>query len=52
MLFEKNGNPDDVIAFDTGPGNMLIDGAMQKLYNLPYDAFGNIAKKEILLLKY
>ena len=43
--FKKNSSPDDVIAFDTGPGNMLIDGAMQKLYHLDYDAFGNIAKK-------
>ena len=42
---KKNSSPDDVIAFDTGPGNMLIDGAMQKLYHLDYDAFGNIAKK-------
>ena len=42
---KKNSSPDDVIAFDTGPGNMLIDGATQKLYHLDYDAFGNIAKK-------
>ena len=42
---KKNSSTDDVIAFDTGPGNMLIDGAMQKLYHLDYDAFGNIAKK-------
>lgn len=48
---KKNGNPDDVIAFDTGPGNMLIDGAMQKLYNLPYDAFGNIAKKGNIIIE-
>lgn len=36
---------DNIIAFDTGPGNMLIDGAMQKLYNLPYDDEGTVALK-------
>lgn len=38
-----SGKVDDVIAFDTGPGNMLIDGAMKKLFNLPYDEGGKIA---------
>lgn len=33
----------DIIAFDTGPGNMLIDGAMQQLYNKAYDESGNVA---------
>ncbi len=40
----ENASLSDVIAFDTGPGNMLIDGAMKKLYNLPYDDQGKIAK--------
>lgn len=40
---QKGAKPDDIIAFDTGPGNMLIDGAMRKLYNLPYDEGGKIA---------
>lgn len=40
---KKNAKMDDVIAFDTGPGNMLIDGAMKKLYNLPFDEGGKIA---------
>ena len=39
----------DIIAFDTGPGNMLIDGAMQKLYNLPFDESGNIALKGMIV---
>lgn len=43
----------DIIAFDTGPGNMLIDGAMKKLYNLAFDDSGSIASsgkiiKEVL----
>ncbi len=39
----KGATIDDVIAFDTGPGNMLIDQAMRKLYNKEYDENGNIA---------
>jgi anhydro-N-acetylmuramic acid kinase len=30
------------LAFDTGPGNMLIDGAMQALYRQPFDTDGRI----------
>jgi anhydro-N-acetylmuramic acid kinase len=33
----------DVIAFDTGPGNMVIDAVTQKLFGRPYDREGNIA---------
>jgi anhydro-N-acetylmuramic acid kinase len=32
-----------LIAFDTGPGNALIDGAMLILQNKPYDADGALA---------
>ncbi len=35
----------DVIAFDTGPGNMLIDGVMRVLYHKPYDESGEVASK-------
>jgi anhydro-N-acetylmuramic acid kinase len=35
--------PDDVIAFDTGPGNMVIDAMTQKLFGKPYDRNGRIA---------
>jgi anhydro-N-acetylmuramic acid kinase len=34
-----------VIAFDTGPGNMVIDGVMARLYHKPYDDGGRIAAK-------
>jgi anhydro-N-acetylmuramic acid kinase len=39
----KSCQLDDVYAFDTGPGNVLIDTAMRLLYNQEYDHNGNIA---------
>lgn len=35
--------PPQVIAFDTGPGNMVIDAVMQRLYEQPYDREGRTA---------
>lgn len=35
--------PTKVIAFDTGPGNMIIDALMQQLFAKPYDRNGRIA---------
>ncbi len=35
--------PEDVLAFDTGPGNMLIDQLMQKLFDKPFDRNGSMA---------
>ncbi|OJE35960.1 anhydro-N-acetylmuramic acid kinase [Bacillus tropicus] len=34
----------NVIAFDTGPGNMIIDEVCQRLFQLPYDQNGEIAE--------
>ena len=34
-----------IVAFDTGPGNMLIDQLMQRLYERPFDRNGRIAKR-------
>ncbi|KXO01703.1 anhydro-N-acetylmuramic acid kinase AnmK [Bacillus tropicus] len=35
----------NVIAFDTGPGNMIIDEVCQRLFQLPYDQNGEIAEQ-------
>ena len=43
-VLKANGTEDDVIAFDTGPANMMIDRAMMVLYQKPYDAFGEVAR--------
>jgi anhydro-N-acetylmuramic acid kinase len=33
----------DVVAFDTGPGNMVIDAVTEKLFGRPFDRGGRIA---------
>jgi anhydro-N-acetylmuramic acid kinase len=33
----------DVVAFDTGPGNMVIDAVTEKLFSQPFDRGGRIA---------
>lgn len=42
-VLPKHGSIDDVFAFDTGPGNMMIDEAMHRLFGKPYDADGATA---------
>lgn len=37
------GGLSDVLAFDTGPGNLVIDGVMSTLLGKPYDQDGAIA---------
>ena len=41
--------PGDVLAFDTGPGNMLIDQLAQLLFRKPYDRDGAIAASGTVL---
>ena len=41
--------PRDVFAFDTGPGNMVIDRLMQTLFNKPYDRDGAVARSGTIL---
>ena len=38
-----DGNPENVAAFDTGPGNCLLDEAATYFFGLPYDAGGRLA---------
>jgi anhydro-N-acetylmuramic acid kinase len=38
-----DASPDDVLAFDTGPGNMVIDAVTERLFHRPYDRDGRIA---------
>lgn len=40
---------DTIMAMDTGPGNMLIDGAMHKLFNQAIDEEGKIASSGKLI---
>lgn len=42
---KKNCTQNEVIAFDTGPGNMMIDGIMKKLYGKKFDKDGIHASK-------
>lgn len=44
-ILNKNGKGKDVLAFDTGPGNMMIDLAVKKFFNKDYDKNGEIALK-------
>jgi anhydro-N-acetylmuramic acid kinase len=40
---------DAVIAFDTGPGNMVVDALAQELFNKKFDRNGNIAAQGAVL---
>ncbi len=40
-------NPGDVIAFDTGPGNMVIDAVCERLFGRAYDLDGQLAARGI-----
>jgi len=42
-------SPQQVTAFDTGPGNMVIDAVMDRLYHKPYDRDGQVAGSGVVL---
>ena len=42
-IIPQNCNLNDIFAFDTGPGNMIIDEITYRLTGMPYDKGGQIA---------
>lgn len=42
-VLPMNASLDDVYAFDTGPGNMIIDEVCRRLFNVPFDKEGRLA---------
>ncbi len=42
-VLQKEGKQHDVLAFDTGPGNMMIDLLMKKFYEREFDKDGEVA---------
>lgn len=48
-VLPKGQNESEVYAFDTGPGNMMINRAMEVLYQESYDKSGLIAKSGKLI---
>jgi len=49
-VLPRECKPADLFAFDTGPGNMVIDACMSRLFNKPYDRNGATAERGSILL--
>ena len=47
-VIPRQSRLDDIRAFDTGPGNMVIDGLMKRLYKRNYDHNGSVARRGVL----
>jgi len=43
------GGLEDVVAFDTGPGNMVVDHCMERIFGRAYDKNGSVARRGRLL---
>jgi len=41
----QRAEPDDVVAFDTGPGNMVVDAVTEHLFGKPFDRNGRLAAR-------
>ncbi len=48
-ILPRNCSINRVTAFDTGPGNMIIDRLMKKFYNKPFDKNGETASEGKIL---
>lgn len=48
-IIPSQTGPEDIIAFDSGPGNMMIDAAMRILFNKSYDESGETAQRGKLI---
>lgn len=44
-VLNKSLNINDIMAFDTGPGNMMINEAMRELFHQEYDDGGKVASQ-------
>ncbi len=50
-VLPANAAPEDVIAFDTGPGNMIVDSLMSVFFQKDLDTDGKIASKGLVSQK-
>ena len=41
--------PEQVVAFDTGPGNMVMDALMERMFDKPFDRDGKVAASGIVI---
>lgn len=44
-VIKQNAHLDDLVAFDTGPGNMVIDELCRRFFNREFDQHGEIAAR-------
>lgn len=49
-VLPKRCRVDEVVAFDTGPGNMVVDSLMHEFYGKPFDDRGRTASSGIVSL--
>jgi anhydro-N-acetylmuramic acid kinase len=42
---QAGGGLEDVMAFDTGPGNMVVDHCMERIFGRAYDRNGSVARR-------